>query len=372
MSGRLASGRIDSVEVRMPDRRESRPVSVGDVVIGGGAPISVQSMTNTDTRDVDATLDQVGRLRAAGCEIVRVAIPRADTLDAFAVICEQAKMPVVADVHFDHLLAIEAAKRGAAKLRINPGNIGDTGKVDAVIDAAGEAGIPIRIGVNAGSLADEYRDADWPLADKLVASAIAFCEHFESRGFEDIVVSAKASSVSTSIEAYRQLAEKTPYPLHIGVTEAGTSLAGTVKSSVGLGVLLAEGIGDTMRVSLTADPIDEVFVAWEILAALDLRRHGPEMVSCPTCGRCEIDLIEIAQEVDRRIRKRGTPLKVAVMGCVVNGPGEAREADIGVAAGKGVGLIFAKGEPIRKVDEAEIIDALMEEIDRLEADASGC
>ncbi len=227
---------------------------------------------------------------------------------------------------------------------------------------------PIRIGVNAGSLAAEYRDADWPLADKLVASAVSFCEHFESRGFDDIVVSAKASSVSTSIDAYRQLAEKTPYPLHIGVTEAGTSLAGTVKSSVGLGVLLAEGIGDTLRVSLTADPVEEIFVAWEILSALDLRRHGPEMISCPTCGRCEIDLIDIAQEVDRRLRERNTPLKVAVMGCVVNGPGEAREADIGVAAGKGVGLIFAKGEPLRKVPEDEIVEALMAEIDRMEAE----
>jgi (E)-4-hydroxy-3-methylbut-2-enyl-diphosphate synthase len=352
----------------MPERRESRPVSVGNVILGGGSPIAVQSMTNTDTTDVEATLAQIDRLRAAGCEILRVAVPRADALEGFDHICREAGMPVVADVHFDHKLAIEAARRGAAKLRINPGNIGDMGRVDAVIDAAGEAGIPIRIGVNAGSLADEYRDADWGLADKLVASAEAFCDHFEGRGFTDIVVSAKASSVSTSIEAYRRLADRVPYPLHIGVTEAGTSLAGTVKSSVGLGVLLAEGIGDTLRVSLTADPVDEVFVAWEILAALDLRRHGPEMISCPTCGRCEINLIDIAGEVDRRIRERKTPFKVAVMGCVVNGPGEAREADIGVAAGRGVGLIFAKGEPIRKVAEDEIIDALMEEIDRMETD----
>lgn len=350
----------------MPERRESRPVSVGGVILGGGSPIAVQSMTNTDTRDSEETLGQIGRLRAAGCEIVRVAIPRADALDGFERICADAGLPVVADIHFDHTLAIEAASRGAAKLRINPGNIGDQSRVDAVIDAAGEAGIPIRIGVNAGSLAEEYRDADWPLADKLVASAVAFCEHFESRGFDDIVVSAKASSVSTSIDAYRQLAERTPYPLHIGVTEAGTSLAGTVKSSVGLGVLLAEGIGDTLRVSLTADPVDEILVAWEILGALDLRRNHPEMISCPTCGRCQVDLIEIAQAVDRRLREKSSPIKVAVMGCVVNGPGEAREADIGVAAGKGVGLIFAKGEPLRKVPENQIVDALMEEIDRLE------
>ena len=223
--------------------------------------------------------------------------------------------------------------------------------MDAVIEAAGEAGIPIRIGVNAGSLAAEYADLDWPLAEKLAASAVSFCEHFETRGFTDIVVSAKASSVPVTIEAYRLLADRVPYPLHIGVTEAGTSLSGTVKSSVGLGILLAEGIGDTLRVSLTADPVEEVRVGWEILAALDIRRNAPELVSCPTCGRCEVDLIPIAEEIARRLRTRRTPVKVAVMGCVVNGPGEAREADIGVAAGKGVGLLFAKGEPLRKVPE---------------------
>jgi (E)-4-hydroxy-3-methylbut-2-enyl-diphosphate synthase len=239
-------------------------------------------------------------------------------------------------------------------------------KVDAVIEAAGEEGIPIRIGVNAGSLADEYRDLDWPLADKLVASAVAFCEHFESRGFSDIVVSAKASSVNSTVDAYRSLAEKIAYPLHIGVTEAGTSLSGTVKSSVGLGILLSEGIGDTMRVSLTADPVEEVRVAYEILGALDIRRISPELVSCPTCGRCQVDLIPIAEEVERRLRTRRSALKVAVMGCVVNGPGEAREADIGVASGLGLGLIFAKGEPVRKVPEDQIVDALFEEIDKLE------
>jgi (E)-4-hydroxy-3-methylbut-2-enyl-diphosphate synthase len=351
----------------MPERRETRPVMVGGVPVGGSAPVIVQSMTTTDTSDPTATLAQIRSLADAGCEIVRVAIPRAEALDGFAAICASSPVPVVADVHFDHMLAIEAARRGAAKLRINPGNIGSLERVNAVIDAAGEAGIPIRIGVNAGSLAEEYRDRDWPLADKLVASAVAFSEHFSSRGFEDIVVSAKASSVASTIDAYRDLAEQLPYPLHIGVTEAGTSLAGTVKSSVGLGILLAEGIGDTLRVSLTADPVDEVLVGWEILAALDLRRRNPELVSCPTCGRCEVDLIPIATEVERRLRGRRSGLKVAVMGCVVNGPGEAREADIGVAAGKGVGMIFAKGRPLRKVAEADIVDALMEEIDALEA-----
>lgn len=351
----------------MEQRRESCPVVVGGVPIGGRAPIVVQSMTNTDTRDVPATVAQIVRLAEAGCEIVRVAIPRRDALEAFAAITAASPLPVVADVHFDHTIAIDAARGGAAKLRINPGNIGSNDRVDAVIEAAGEARIPIRIGVNAGSLAEQYRDLDWPLAEKLVASAVAFCRHFESRGFEDIVVSAKASSVISTIAAYRLLSEEIPYPLHVGVSEAGTSLAGTVKSSVGLGILLAEGIGDTLRVSLTADPVEEVLVAWEILGSLDLRRIRPELVSCPTCGRCEIDLIPIAEEVERRLRDLRTPIKVAVMGCVVNGPGEAREADIGMAAGKGVGLIFRKGQPLRRVPETEIVDALFEEIALMES-----
>jgi len=340
-------------------------VHVGSVAIGGGAPVAVQSMTNTDTRDAAATLAQIGRLADAGCEIVRVAIPRADALDGFRAVCASSPLPVVADIHFDHALAIEAARSGASKLRINPGNIGSLDRVDAVIEAAGEAGICVRIGVNAGSLAAEYEAKDWPLAEKLVASAVAFCEHVSARGFEDLVVSAKASSVNTTVDAYRKLADAIPYPLHLGVTEAGTLRTGTVKSSAGLGILLDEGIGDTLRVSLTADPLEEIRVAWDLLAALDLRRRGPEIVSCPTCGRCEVDLIGIAEEVHRRLEGSRLPLKVAVMGCVVNGPGEARDADIGVAAGKGVGLVIVKGKPVRKVPEAQIVDALMEEIDRL-------
>jgi len=327
--------------------------------------VAVQSMTNTDTRDAVATLAQIARLADAGCEIVRVAIPRDDALDGFERICADSPLPVVADIHFDHRLAIEASRRGAAKLRINPGNIGDMSRVDAVIDAAGEAGIPIRIGVNAGSLAAEYHDRDWPLPEKLSASAASFCEHFSDRGFEDIVVSAKASSVTATIDAYRLLASAVPYPLHIGVTEAGTAFSGTVKSAVGLGTLLADGIGDTLRVSLTAPPEEEVRVAWEILASLDLRRRGPELISCPTCGRCEIDLVPIANAVEERLRSMSIPVKVAVMGCVVNGPGEAREADVGVAAGKGVGMLFRRGEPIRKVPESEIVSALLEEIEKL-------
>jgi len=350
------------------ERRATRPVMVGAVRVGGGAPITVQSMTNTDTLDVTATLEQISRLAEAGCEIIRVAIPRTETLDAFASICAGSPLPVVADIHFDHRLAIEASQRGAAKLRINPGNIGALVRFDAVLEAAGEAGIPVRIGVNAGSLAPEYQDREWDLAEKLVASAVAFCEHAESRGFTDIVVSAKASSVRATIDAYRRLTDLVPYPLHLGVTEAGTIRGGTVKSAVGLGVLLDEGIGDTIRVSLTADPVEEVRVAWDILSSLDIRRRGPELVSCPTCGRCEVDLIPIAEEVSRRLADVRSPIKVAVMGCIVNGPGESRDADIGVASGKGVGLIFAKGEVVRKVPEAEIVDALFEEIARLEAD----
>jgi (E)-4-hydroxy-3-methylbut-2-enyl-diphosphate synthase len=339
---------------------------VGDVALGGGAPVVVQSMTNSDTRDAVTTLAQIERLADAGCEVIRVAIPHADALDGFERVCADSPLPVVADIHFDHRLAIEASRRGAAKLRINPGNIGSQERFHAVLEAAGEAGIPIRIGVNAGSLAKEYEDKDWDLADKLVASAVAFARDAESRGFRDLVVSAKASSVMTTVDAYRKLADLVPYPLHIGVTEAGTLRAGTVKSAAGLGILLSEGIGDTMRVSLTADPVEEVRVAWDLLAALDIRRRGPEIVSCPTCGRCEVDLIPIAEEIERRLQGSRTPVKVAVMGCVVNGPGEARDADIGVASGKGVGLVFVKGQPARKVPEAEIIDALMEEIARFE------
>jgi (E)-4-hydroxy-3-methylbut-2-enyl-diphosphate synthase len=346
-------------------RRDTRRVCIGAVTIGGGAPVAVQSMTNTDTRDPDSTLAQITRLAEAGCEIVRIAIPHADALEGFSAICAVSPLPVVADIHFDHRLAIEAARRGAAKLRINPGNIGSLERFDAVLEAAGEACIPVRIGVNAGSLSGEYETKDWPLADKLVASAAAFCQHAEERGFRDIVVSAKASSVDTTVQAYRMLAESVPYPLHLGVTEAGTIRGGTVKSAAGLGILLSEGIGDTMRVSLTADPVEEVRVCWDLLAALDLRRRGPEIVSCPTCGRCEVDLIPIAEEIERRLAGSRAAVKVAVMGCAVNGPGEARDADIGVACGKGVGLIFAKGEVVRKVPEAGIIDALMAEIAKL-------
>ena len=348
-------------------RELTRRVMVGDVPIGGGAPVVVQSMTCTPTTDADATLAQVRVLAEAGCDLVRVTVPSKEALEPFARVCDESPVPIVADIHFDYRLAIGAVRAGAAKLRINPGNIGDWDRVDAVIDAAGEAGAAIRIGVNAGSLdkAIAERD-DLSQPEKLVASSLQFVEHFEKRGFTDIVLSAKAHSVPTTLDTYRALSREIPrVPLHLGVTEAGTVQQGTIKSAVGLGILLSEGIGDTMRVSLTADPVEEPPVCWGILQALGLRRRGPELVSCPTCGRTQVDLIGLAEEVGERLKGCSKPISVAVMGCVVNGPGEASDADVGVACGRGVGMVFRHGEVIRKVPEDQIVDALMEEIDRL-------
>ncbi len=347
--------------------QKTRRVMVGGVPVGGGAPVAVQSMLNAPAHDVAANVAQIEALAAAGCEIVRMAVPHRDCLDAFAQVCAASPLPVVADVHFDAQIAICAARRGAAKLRINPGNIGGLAKTDAVIDAAGEAGIPIRIGVNAGSLDSELavRD-DMTLAQKLAASAAGYVRYFKERGFFDVVVSAKAHDVRTTIATYRLLSRELPHlPLHIGVTEAGTAFQGIVKSACGLGVLLEEGIGDTMRISLTDDPVREVQACWTLLAALDLRRRGPEIISCPTCGRCQVDLIGLAKQVEKRLESVRRPVKVAVMGCVVNGPGEAADADIGVACGAGAGVVFACGNVVRKVDEADIVDALMEEIEKL-------
>ena len=348
-------------------RNLTRRVMVGSVPVGGGAPVSVQTMLSTPTSDVDLALREIARVADLGCEIVRLAIPSEAELEPFGRICEASPLPVVADIHFDYKLAIGAARRGAAKLRINPGNIGSTERVDAVIDAAGEAGIPIRIGVNGGSLEQRLRDAKgMSLPEKLAASVEGFVEHFQTRGFDDIVLSAKAHDVPTTVETYRMLSKRLPgVPLHIGVTEAGTLRQGTVKASAGLGILLAEGIGDTLRVSLTGSIDDEVLVGWEILQACGLRRRTPELVSCPTCGRTQIDLIPIAEEVATRLSRIAKPIKVAVMGCVVNGPGEAADADIGIAGGKGEGLIFAHGEVLRKVPESEIVEALFEEIRKL-------
>ncbi len=346
----------------------TRQVMVGAVPLGGGAPVVVQSMLNASAKDVAANLAQIEALAQAGCEVVRMAVPHRDCLDAFAAVCAESPLPVVADVHFDAQIAIEAARRGAAKLRINPGNIGGLAKTDAVIDAAGEAGIPIRIGVNAGSLDGTLaaRD-DLTLPQKLAASAADYVRYFEGeRGFRDIVVSAKAHDVRATIETYRLLAREIPQvPLHIGVTEAGTAFQGVIKSACGLGVLLEQGIGDTLRISLTDDPVLEVRACWTLLAALDLRRRAPELISCPTCGRCQVNLIELAKQVEGKIADLQKPLKVAVMGCVVNGPGEAADADIGVACGDGSGVVFAHGKIVRKVDESSIVDALMEEIEKL-------
>ena len=345
-------------------RTRTRQVMVGSVPIGGGAPVSVQSMCTTKTDDPASTLAQIGRLADAGCEIIRVAVPNAEALDGFEAICAESPLPVIADIHFDHRLAIGAAERGAAGMRINPGNIGSFDKVDAVIDKAGECGIPIRIGVNAGSLDPAVAERqDLTLSQKLVASCASFVRHFEDRGFSDIVLSAKAHSVPVTIETYRALSrELGDYPLHVGVTEAGTLRQGTVKNCAAVGTLLSDGIGDTMRLSLTADPVEEVDVAWELLSALGMRRLRPELVSCPTCGRTQVNLIGMAEEVERRLRDVRAPISVAVMGCVVNGPGEARDADLGIACGRGQGLIFAGGEPIRKVSEDQLVDELFAEI----------
>ncbi|MCL2137419.1 MAG: flavodoxin-dependent (E)-4-hydroxy-3-methylbut-2-enyl-diphosphate synthase [Coriobacteriia bacterium] len=356
---------VDKYGLKAP-RDLTRQVWVGGVAVGGGADVAVQSMLTAKTDEPAKALAQIEALAEAGCEIIRVAIPARAALAGFREICEASLLPVVADIHFDYRLAVEACRLGAAKLRINPGNIGDLDMVDAIIDAAGEAGIPIRIGVNAGSLDKGIAEqAELSLAEKLAASAVLYTDHFNERGFYDIVVSAKAHDVPSTVQAYRLLSREIPQvPLHLGITEAGTYLQGTVKSAAGIGALLLDGIGDTLRVSLTADPLDEIDVAWEILAAVGLRRRHPELVSCPTCGRCEVDLISIANAVDQRLSEIDLPLKIAVMGCVVNGPGEAREADVGVACGRGKAAVFSRGKILYTVDESQIIDALFEEIER--------
>lgn len=345
----------------------TRQVMVGSVPMGGGAPVVVQSMLNAPATDVDANLRQIDALAEAGCEVVRMAIPRKDCLDAFEQVCARSPLPVVADVHFSAEIAIQAALRGAAKLRINPGNIGGLEKTNDVIEAAKQAHIPIRIGVNAGSLDKELKAReDLTLPQKLAQSAADYVAHFESRGFNDIVVSAKAHDVQAIIETNRLLAQAIPQvPLHIGVTEAGTAFQGLIKSASGLGILLEEGIGDTLRISLTDDPVLEVRACWTLLSALSLRKRGPELISCPTCGRCQVDLIGLAKQVEAHLASVQKPLKVAVMGCVVNGPGEAADADVGVACGDGSGVVFVHGEVVRKVPENEIVDALMSTISAL-------
>jgi (E)-4-hydroxy-3-methylbut-2-enyl-diphosphate synthase len=347
-------------------RKKTKQITLGTVKIGGGAPVVVQSMCNTDTRDVLKTLEQIGRLEQAGCEVVRLAVPDMDAAKMLGEIRKGTRLPLVADIHFDHRLALEAVKQGVDGLRINPGNIGGKGKVSEVVHACRDRSIPIRIGVNAGSLEKHLLEKyGHPTAEAIVESAFGHIHILEDLNFTDLKVSLKASDVLTTVASYRLFSEKSDYPLHIGISEAGTLFSGTIKSSVGVGLLLAEGIGDTLRVSLTADPVEEVRVAYEILKSLKIRQRGVNIISCPTCGRTEIDIIGLAQEVERRLAHIKEPLTVAVMGCVVNGPGEAREADAGIAGGKGIGLLFKHGDIIKKLTEAELADALVKEVEEI-------
>lgn len=345
-------------------RRISKPISIGGVVVGGGAPVTVQSMTNTDTRDAQATIRQILELEDVGCEIIRVAVPDRAAADALPAIKKGIHIPLIADIHFDYRLALAALDAGVDGLRLNPGNIGSEDRVQQVVRKAQERQVPIRIGVNAGSLPKDLdEDPTLSAVDKMVTGAMRHVKILEDLDFEMIKISVKSFDVPTTVEAYRRIAELTPYPLHLGITEAGLPDVGTIRSAVGLGVLLYEGLGDTLRVSLTGDPKDEVKVGYEILKSLNMRQHGPVMISCPTCGRTEIDLVTLAQQVSERLKAIKEPIKVAVMGCVVNGPGEAKGADYGLAGGKGKGVIFRKGEIVRTVPESELLDALMQEIE---------
>lgn len=343
-----------------------RSVNVGGVIIGGNAPVSIQSMTNTDTRDTESTIRQILRLEEAGCEIIRCAVPDMEAAEAFKKIKQSIHIPLVADIHFDYRLAIECMKNGADKIRINPGNIGSRDRVRQVVDMAKEKGIPIRIGVNGGSLEkdilEKYKS---PTSEALVESAMRHVEILDELNFSDIVISIKTSDVPQTIKAYQLLDKVTNIPTHVGVTEAGTLKTGLIKSSMGIGTLLSQGIGNTIRVSLTADPIEEVYAARDILKFLNLRKGGVKFISCPTCGRTQIDLIKIASEVEERLKDVQKDITVAVMGCAVNGPGEAREADIGIAGGKKEALIFSHGKIIKKVREENIIEELMIEINKL-------
>ena len=347
-------------------RKQKRIVNIGGVKIGGDNPVAIQSMCNTDTRDVKATVNQIHELENAGCEIIRVAVPDMVAAKAVADIKKQLHIPLVVDIHFDYRLALECMKNGADKVRINPGNIGDRDRVKQVVEMAKEREIPIRIGVNGGSLERELlQKYGGVTADALVESAMGHVAILDELNFNNVVVSIKISDVPKMLCAYRKFNEISDIPLHIGVTESGTLKGGTIKSAVGIGALLAEGIGDTMRVSLTANPVEEIYAAYDIQKVLGMRKTGAEIVSCPTCGRTQLDLISIANEVEKRAANIDKPIKIAVMGCAVNGPGEAREADIGIAGGKGEGLIFKKGEIIKKVPQDSLVDELMKEIETL-------
>ena len=344
----------------MIKRRNTKQIQIGNVKIGGDAPISVQSMCNTDTCDIEATLRQLNEFADRGCEIARLAVLNEDAACAIKDIVKKTPVPLVADIHFDYRLAIECLNNGIHALRLNPGNIGKRENVEKVVKLAKINQTPIRIGVNGGSLEKNLIDAEMPLSEKMVQSALGHIKILEDLDFDLIKVSLKSSDVMTTIEAYRSIAEKIPYPLHLGVTEAGTMRQGLIKSSIGLGTLLAEGIGDTIRVSLTEDPVEEVTAGFDILKALGLRKRGVNFVSCPTCGRTRIDLISLAKKVEERFKDIEAPITIATMGCAVNGPGEARHADFGIAGGVGEGLIFQKGEIIAKVPESELLDKLEE------------
>jgi (E)-4-hydroxy-3-methylbut-2-enyl-diphosphate synthase len=345
-------------------RRISKPISIGGVIVGGGAPVTVQSMTNTDTRDAQATIRQIHALEEAGCEIIRVAVPDRTAADALPAIKQGIHIPLIADIHFDYRLALAALDACVDGLRLNPGNIGSEDRVQQVVRKAQERQVPIRIGVNTGSLPKDLDDdPTLSTVDKMVTAAMRHVKILEDLDFTTIKLSLKAFDVPTTVEAYRRIAEMTPYPLHLGITEAGLPDVGAIRSAVGLGVLLYMGLGDTLRVSLTGDPLDEVKVGYEILKSLNMRQRGPVMISCPTCGRTEIDLVTLAQQVSERLKSIKEPIKVAVMGCIVNGPGEAKGADFGLAGGKGKGVIFRKGEIVRTVPESELLDALMAEIE---------
>jgi (E)-4-hydroxy-3-methylbut-2-enyl-diphosphate synthase len=347
----------------MKPRRKSKPVKIGNVTVGGGAPIVVQSMTKTNTTDVMSTILQIKELEGCGCEIVRVAVPDKEAAEAIKDIKKAITIPLIADIHFDHRLALKALESGCDGLRLNPGNISDPEKVKEIARAAKKRKVPIRVGVNAGSL-PPTPDLKLSTSERMVEAAMEQIRLLEEFDFDLIKVSAKAFDVPTTIEAYRSLAQKVPYPLHIGVTESGPPRTGIIRSTAGISTLLYEGIGDTIRVSLSAHPTEEVIVAYEILKSLDLRQHGPVLVSCPSCGRAEVDIVKLAAEVEQELLQVDKPVKVAVMGCIVNGPGEAKDADIGIACGKGRAVLFKKGKKIKTIEEKDFIRVLMGEVGR--------
>lgn len=353
----------------LAERRDTREVMVGDVPVGGKNPVVVQSMTSTKTANVDATVDQIHELEEAGCELARVSVKDEEAARCLGEIKERINLPLIADIHFHYELGLMAVEQGVDKVRINPGNIQTIDRAKEIVQACNDEGLAMRIGVNSGSLEEDILEKyGYPCADALVESGEKFLELFEKWGFKDAIVSLKSSQPATAYNAYRKFSDRNDYPLHLGITEAGSLPKGAIKTAAGLGGLLLDGIGDTIRVSLTDDPVEEIPVAYDILQVTGRRVTEPDVVACPTCGRIEIDLEEIVEEVEERLGDRDLPIRISVLGCVVNGPGEAREADIGIAGGKGVGMLFRDGETIRKVDEDEMVDALMEEIEKIEED----